>query len=165
MTIIDIGLGLSLLIGAYYGYKSGFLMELFALVAIILGVIGGFKLLGWAMILLSGKFDINAKFLPFVAFAVVFFLILFVINLLGKTTKAFVDQSFLGSADKAAGGLLGLLRTTFMFSVVFWIIDSLDISFITSFAEDSWLYPKIAGIAPVITDWIGSIIPLFKDVL
>ena len=53
MSGIDIALCIFILIGAYHGYKAGFLLELFSLVAVVLGVLGGFKLMGWAMVLLG----------------------------------------------------------------------------------------------------------------
>jgi membrane protein required for colicin V production len=162
---IDIAFALFILLGAYHGYKAGFLLELFALVAVVLGVLGGFKLMGWTMVHLGAKFNVGDKVLPYVAFALVFFLIVIVVNLLGKLIKASVDKSFLGSIDQAAGGLLGLLRTIFMLSVVLWIVDSLKLEFLSDWTADSWLYQIVAGFAPKFTDWISELLPAFKDVL
>lgn len=164
MSGIDIVLALFILLGAYNGYKAGFLLELISLFAVVLGVLAGFKLMGWAMILLEDKLNVGEKVLPYFAFAVVFLLVVIVVNLLGKLIKLSVDKSFLGSVDQAAGGLLGLLRTTFMLSIVLWIVDSLKFKFLSHWTEDSWLYPMVAGFAPKITDWISELLPVFKDV-
>lgn len=165
MSGIDIAFAVFILLGGYHGYKAGFLLELFSLLAVVLGVLGGFKLMGWTMVLLADRFNVDEKVLPYVAFAVVFLLIVIVVNLLGKLIKASVDKSFLGSVDQAAGGLLGLLRTTFMLSIVLWIVDSLEFKFLSHWTEGSWLYPMVAGFAPKITDWIGELLPVFKDVI
>ena len=164
MSGIDIVLGLLILLGAYHGYKAGFLMELFSLVAIVLGVLGGFKFMGWAMLLLAEKVDINEKVLPYFAFGAVFALIVISVNLLGKLISASIDKTFLGSADQVAGAVLGLLRTAFMFSIVLWIVDSLKFKFLAQWTDGSRLYPMVANIAPKFTDWISGFFPFFRDV-
>lgn len=164
MNGVDIFLALFILLGAYHGYKSGFLVELFSLVAVILGVLCGFKLMGAAMMLLSDKIDVNEKVLPYVAFIAVFLIVVIIVNLLGKLISASVNRSFLGALDKAAGGLLGLIRTIFMLSVVLWIVDALKLNFLPNWTEDSWLCPVIANVAPTFTIWISELLPVFKDV-
>ena len=72
MSIADIILCILLLIGVVAGYREGFLMELFSFLALLLGVLGGFKLLGWAMLYLGDHFDVGKDVLPYVAFFVVF---------------------------------------------------------------------------------------------
>lgn len=164
MSGLDICLALFILLGAYHGYKAGFLLELFSLFAVILGVLCGFKLMGSAMVLLAGKIDVSEKVLPYAAFIVVFLIVVSLVNLLGKLISASVNRSFLGAIDKAAGGLLGLLRTTFMFSVILWIVDALKLSFLPNWTEGSWLYPVIANFAPTLTLWISELVPFFKGV-
>ena len=164
MSGIDIVLALLILVGAYHGYKAGFLLELFSLVAVVLGVLAGFKFMGWAMVVLGEKVHINKDVLPYVAFAVVFIAVVIVVNLLGKLVKASVDKTVLGPLDDVGGALVGLVRTTFVFSIALWIIDSLKLTFISTWTEDSWLYPMVAGVAPKFTHWISGFFPFFKDV-
>ena len=164
MSGIDIVLGILILVGAYHGYKAGFLLELFSLVAIVLGVLAGFKFMGWAMVMLGEKVHINKDVLPYVAFAVVFIAVVIVVNLLGKLVKASVDKTLLGPLDDVGGALVGLVRTTFVFSIALWIVDSLKLSFFSEWTEDSWLYPMVAGVAPKFTHWISGFFPFFKDV-
>jgi membrane protein required for colicin V production len=161
---IDIVLGLLILIGAYHGYKAGFLLELFSLIAIVLGVLAGFKFMGWAMIVLGEKVHINQDVLPYVAFAAVIVAVVLVVNLLGRLVKASVDKSFLGPVDEVGGAVIGLVRTTFVFSIALWIVDSFKLGFISEWTEDSWLYPMVAGIAPKFSHWISGFFPFFKDV-
>ena len=164
MSGIDIVLGLLILLGAYHGYKAGFLLELFSLVAIVLGVLAGFKFMGWAMVMIGEKVHINKNVLPYVAFAFVFVAVVIVVNLLGKLVKASVDKTFLGPADEIGGAIVGLVRTTFVFSIALWIVDSLKLSFFSEWTENSWLYPLVAGLAPKFTHWISGVFPFFEDV-
>ena len=117
------------------------------------------------MVLLADQISVNKKILPYVAFAVVFIVIVITVNLLGKFVKTSLDKTILGSVDKVSGGLLGAVRTAFMLSVSLWIIDSLGPKFLSKWTEDSLVFYTIAGFAPKITGWIGDLIPAFGDVL
>lgn len=164
MSVADIALVIIILIGAYSGFKEGFLMELFSLMALLLGVLGGFKLMGWAMLLLAEEFNVDQKVLPYVAFGVVFLAIVIVVRLVGNLIKVSLDKSFLGKVDQVAGAFLGLIKTCFMLSVLIWLVDSLKISFPDRWTHNSWLLPGIASFAPRVTSWVGEFFPVFKDV-
>ena len=164
MSTADIALVLLILIGAIGGYREGFLMELFSFAAIILGILGGFKLMGEAMVLLTSEFDINETILPYIAFAVVFIAILIGVRLLGKLIKFSIDRTFLGTIDQAAGAGLGLLKAAFLLSVCLWIMDALDFELPEKWTENSWLLPRVESFAPQVTFWIGHYIPFFEDV-
>jgi membrane protein required for colicin V production len=164
LSALDIVLALLLVLGAYHGYKAGFLLEFFSLLAIILGVLGGFKLMGIAIVYLADRFNVDQKLLPYIAFGVVFILIVIVVNLLGKVIKASVAKTFLGGIDAIVGGLLGLLKTAFMLSITFWIVDSMNFKILSEWAQSSWLYPMVANFAPGLTRWISELFPVFRDV-
>src|SRR5688572_26074438 len=101
------------MIGAFTGYKEGFLVGLFSFLALVLGVLGGFKLMGWAMLFLASHFNVDEKVLPYFAFAAVFIVIVIAVRLLGSTLKASLDKTFLGRLDQFAGAILGLFKTAF----------------------------------------------------
>ena len=102
MKLIDIILLVIILGGAIQGFRSGFIVELFSLLGVLLGVLGGFKLMGFAMVMLTRRFNIDEKVLPYVAFAVVFLVIVIVVGLLGRMIKESVKQTMLGGADQMA---------------------------------------------------------------
>lgn len=164
MSYIDIALILFMVFGAYSGYKEGFLMELVSLLAILLGILGGFKLMGSAMVLLDQKFNIDEAVLPYIAFGAVFVIVVVLVTLLGRAIKASMDKSFLGRVDQSAGALLGFFKTAFMLSVGLWILHSLQINFPEKWTHEAWLYPKVSSLAPSVTDWISEYIPVFEDV-
>jgi membrane protein required for colicin V production len=163
MSTADIALVVFILIGAYSGYKQGFLLALFSLLGIFLGVLGGFKLMGWAMVVLADRFNVDQKVLPYFAFGIVFIGIVIVVSLIGRMIKLSLDKSFLGRVDEAAGALLGIVKTVFMLSVALWILDSLKVN-MEPWSKDSWLYPRVAIFAPKLTDWVAKLMPVFKDV-
>lgn len=164
MSPADIALVCLILFGTFRGYRAGFLMELFSLAAIILGVIGGFKLMGYAIVLLDAEFDINKTVVPYVAFAVVFIAILIGVNLLGKLIKMTIDKTFLGQVDQAAGAGLGLLKAVFLLSVSLWILEALDFDLPGTWTAESWLLPRVEAFAPSISAWLADYVPFFRDV-
>jgi membrane protein required for colicin V production len=165
LSSIDIALIAVIIIGAISGYREGFLMELFSFVALVLGVLGAFKLLGWAMLMLSDYFDVDKDILPYVAFGVVFLAIVIVVRLVGNMLKLSIDKSFLGRVDQIAGAGLGLIKTIFILSVLFWIAESLHYQLPDRWTEGSWLLPQVISFAPEIADWISEVFPIFRDVL
>lgn len=164
MSSADIALVIFILIGAIGGFRQGFLMELFSLAALLLGILGGFKLMGEAMVLLSDEFDINKTALPYIAFAVVFIAILIGVNLLGRLIKLSIDRTFLGTVDQAAGAGLGVLKAAFLLSVALWILSAVDMNLPEKWTDDSWLLPRIEAFAPLVTLWIGEYVPFFQDI-
>lgn len=165
MKLIDIILVAIVLGGAIQGFRSGFIVELFSLLGVFLGVLGGFKLMGAAMVMLTNRFNIDEKVLPYVAFAVVFIVIVIVVGLVGRMIKESVSKTLLGGADQMAGAVLGLIRSAFMLSVMIWIADALRFKALDQWADDSLLYPVFANFAPKVTDWVGDLVPFFRDVL
>ena len=156
MSTVDIVLIIVLIVGAVVGYKKGFLSELFTLLGIILGVLAG-------MLMLDEHYEINKHVLPYVAFGVVFLLVVVGISLLGKVFKSSLEKTILGSVDKIMGGLLGILKMAFMVSVLIWLFGALSIHVPETYDNGSWLYPTIARFAPAVTSWIGEIFPVFSD--
>jgi len=165
LSAIDILLAVFILGGAYGGYKDGFIVSLFSLFAIILGMLGGFKLMGLAMVFLSSHYNVDEKVLPYLAFAFVFLIIVISVSLLGKFIKASVGAlSPLRQLDKGVGALLGLVKVTFMLSIMLWIADSLKVQIPKQWTTNSWLEPLTANFAPKIANWINEFLPLFSDI-
>jgi membrane protein required for colicin V production len=160
----DIFLLLCCAAGAWNGYREGFLMELISLVAIILGVLGGFKLMGEGMLFLQDRFHADKSTLPYISFILIFVIIMIAVRMLGKMVKNSIDKSFLGTVDQSMGAGLGIFKTLFMASILLWIFDSLKVSPPADWTDDSWLYPFTAHLAPRTADWMGNYIPVFREI-
>jgi membrane protein required for colicin V production len=160
---MDIVLGVIFLVALISGYHHGFLRSLFSLLAIVLGILGGFKLMGLAMVTLSQYYTVDKHVLPYLAFGIVFLVIAILVGLAGRLLKSSLEKTLFGSADKPLGALLGVLKTAFMASVLLWLLDSLSLHLPGHWVEDSWLYPPTAQFAPRFTAWIGEFLPPFAD--
>lgn len=163
MSIIDIIIALVIVTGGFAGFKDGFIVSLFSLLGIVLGLLGGFKLMGLGMVYLSDNYNVDEKVLPYIAFTVVFIIIVVCVSLLGRVIKASINKTLLGQFDGVAGAFFGIVKTTFMLSIMFWIADSLRIEMPEQWTANSWLQPITANFAPKITNWIGEFLPIFDD--
>ena len=163
MNKLDIFIAVVFLFGAYRGYKNGFLMGLISLVAIVLGIFGGFKLMGEGMMLLQREFNADASVLPYISFLLIFILIVVGVKMIGKLLKASIDKTFLGTMDETMGAILGVFKWMFMMSVVLWILDSLELSPGTDWTENSILYPYATLFATELAGWVSGFLPFFKE--
>ena len=75
-----------------------------------------------------------------------------------------IDKNVLGRVDQIAGGVLGMIKIIFMASVVIWILNSIKMLPDKRWANESWLYPKVAAFAPKITNLLAGVIPAFKGI-
>jgi membrane protein required for colicin V production len=159
----DIVIAIILAVGTFLGYKRGFLMELFFLLAIVLGVFAGFKLMGLGVEYLTQKFNADKEVLPYISFLLIFVIVVLVVIFIGGRIKNSMDKTFLGRMDAIAGALLGLVKYAFSISIILWLVDSFKISLPTDWISDSKLYPFVAQVAPTFASFFGDFLPFFKE--
>ncbi|MFM9837090.1 MAG: CvpA family protein [Cyclobacteriaceae bacterium] len=164
MSKVDIVLAIILALGAYLGYRRGFLMELFFLLSIVLGIFVSFKLMRWGMEILQREFNADKTFLPYISFAIIFILVMVLVIFFGRRIKNLIDTGFLGKVDSLAGALLGMIKYAFCLSVIIWLAESLKIKFPESWNMGSQLYPLTAKFAHHLSGFLGSFIPFFKEI-
>lgn len=163
MSKADLVIAIILALGAFLGYKRGFLMELFFLVAIVAGVFLGFKLMGWGVEILAREFNADTKVLPYISFLIIFALVLVLVLFIGNRIKSSLDKTFLGRVDAVAGAALGILKYAFSISILIWIFESFKLDWLDSLAKDSVLYPWVASVAPGVASFFGDFLPFFKE--
>lgn len=136
-------------------------MELIAIMALILGIVGGFKLIHWGIDLLDDY--ITSEILPFLSFVLIFVGIVILVNVLGKLLKEVVHMTPLGSVDSLVGAMLGLLKWAFGLSVVIWIFSSFDIYLPSDSTSETSIYPIIVSFAPWLADKVAIIFPFLDQ--
>ena len=164
MNITDIVLAVPIIMGAFYGFRKGFVLEIVSILSLILGIIGGFHLLHWGISFLEEQFNIEGGYLPFLSFILIFLAIIILVNLLGKAVKGIIDLTPLGSVDNLVGGLLGALKWAFAFSVLIWLLTTFSIGIPEHLIVDSFLYPFVSMLAPKIIEYVSVLIPVTTDI-
>jgi membrane protein required for colicin V production len=160
---LDIAIAIIVAVGAITGYRRGFLMELFFLLSLVLGLLLGFKLMGAGVDYLAREFNADTEVLPYISFFIIFILVMVLVTLLGKSIKNSVDKTFLGQMDSWAGALLGLLKYAFMVSVIIWLLEAFHIAPPEEWKKESTLYPLAAQLAPALSGYFGEFLPFFKE--
>ena len=163
MNTTDIILLIIFGLAAYSGYKKGFIMEIIAVVAFILAIFGGFKLLHVGMEYVSKVYDGFGTFLPFVSFLVLFVLIIVIVNIAGNAIKKIIDWTPFGIIDNIAGAVIGVLKWALLLSIFIWVMSSLEINMPIFSSENSQILPYVADFATLTTDFISAIFPSFED--
>lgn len=164
MSKADIFILIFIIIGAWKGYKDGFLMGLITLLALVLGVFIAFKLTGEGMVFLQDEFNADKHALPYITFFIIFVIVVVLVTWLGKAIRASIDKTFLGRVDEIFGSLLGAFKVVFMLSVMLWIIDSFKLTVPKHLTEDSYLYPFTVHFAPSLARGLASILPFLREI-
>jgi len=162
MPTVDVILIVILLLGAWSGYRKGLILEIVAIVAFILAVIGGFKLLDTGMEIISSFYDGMGSFLPIAAFFLIFVLVILVVTVVGKAIKKFIDWTPLGFMDNIAGSVLGVFKWALAISILIWIGSAMGVEMPQTAVKNARIFPLVEGVAPKVGVWIGSVFPSFN---
>jgi len=138
-------------------------MELVGIIALVLAVLGAFRLLQAGMEFLNNYIPEYSNFIPFIAFIGIFIGILILVNLIGKFTKKFLDLTILGAFDNFAGAIIGIFKWAFLVSIVLWLSLQVNLTIPDRLTEKSYLYPYILDFAPTVGNYISAIFPFASD--
>jgi membrane protein required for colicin V production len=151
--------------GAMGGFRKGFILEIITLLALILAVIGGFHFLHWGMSVLSDNFQLSGRFLPFLAFILIFVAIIAIVNAIGQALKKIIHMAFLGGIDRIAGAVLGALKFVFLFSILIWVFQVFGVEIPQHLQDDSFFYTYVVALAPATVEIFSFIIPASSDLM
>ncbi len=126
MNYVDIVLFLLLAYGAWRGFKKGLIISIFSALALFAGLYGGIHFSDYAAQLLKNTFNLSAEWLPFASFALTFLAILVAVYLLGKAITKALKLVMLGTLNKIAGGIFGVLKMALIVSVSLLILHPLN---------------------------------------
>jgi membrane protein required for colicin V production len=162
---IDIIIAIPLLIGALSGFRKGLILEIAGFLALILGLIGGIKLLDFGIRFLSENFHIQSSWLPVIAFLLIFIVIILIVHSIGWILKKMMSLIFLGWIDRISGAVLGVLKWAFTVSALIWLFSHIGMEISEQNKADSLLYPYVVAFAPKVFSWISEIFPSFTVLL
>lgn len=163
VNIFDVILLIPLVIGAIGGFKTGLIREIFSILAFVLGLIAGFKLLHMGMDWLRDTFDLHGDWLPLIAFLMIFVVVVILTNAVGKLLQKVAGMTFLGIFDKIGGAVIAVFKWALGVSVVLWLLNNFSIDLPQSWTEDSLIYPYLMPMTEVVTEYIGKVLPFASD--
>ncbi|MBF9255269.1 CvpA family protein [Pontibacter sp. 172403-2] len=162
MSTFDIFLAIPIAFGAFMGFRKGLLLELISLVALVLAILGGLKLLDTALPVMESFIGDVHGLLPFVTFLVVFVGIVLLVRLVGLLLKKVVDFTPFGLFDNVLGAILGALKWCVALSLLLYVADIAGISITKETADASVVYPVVLKTTPFALDILSYVLPFVK---
>jgi membrane protein required for colicin V production len=160
--LIDIVFIVLLIIAIVKGYRKGVIIAVFSLFAIIAGLAAAIKLSLVTAYWMKDAIQVGAKWLPIIAFAVVFIVVVLLVRLGASLLEKTAELVLLGWVNKVAGIVLYIALYTVMLSVILFYAEKVNLIAESTIAS-STTYGFIQPWGPKAMNAIGALIPVFKD--
>jgi membrane protein required for colicin V production len=162
LLMIDIVFAILMVMAAIKGYQKGLIVAVFSVLAYIVGLAAALKLSVVVAGYLDAGTNINSKWLPIISFAIVFFAVVIVVNLLAKWVQKTFEMAYLGWVNRILGVAIYALLYSIIYSVVLFYTEKINV-LAPETIKSSVVLPWIKPIGPAVIDSLGKVIPLFKD--
>jgi membrane protein required for colicin V production len=144
------------------GWRKGLIRALFSVVCGLIGLAAAVKLSAVLAIHMKSDLHITSRWLPVIAFVLVFVLIIVMISWAGKLLDKLIKLILLEWLNKLGGILLFLLLYLSIYSIV--LFYGTQTHFISKEAvKDSHFYSLIAPFGPSVIRFVTGFIPYGQD--
>jgi membrane protein required for colicin V production len=126
MSWIDLILVIPLAWAAFKGFKKGLVIEVFSLLALIVGIYGGIHFSDYVADWIENDLKVKTDFMPVISFAVTFLGIVVAVYFLGKAVERVVNMVAMKLVNKLLGLAFGILKVGLILSVILVFADSID---------------------------------------
>lgn len=160
--MLDLVLAVLLIIAIFKGVKRGLIISVFSVVGLIVGLVAAMKLSAVAAAYLKGTVNVSARWLPIIAFIVVFLIAVLLVRLGANALEKTVKIAMLGWLNRLGGIILFVTLYTLIFSVALFYGSKINLISAEAI-QASKTYRYIQPWGPWAIDTIGSVIPIFKN--
>ena len=160
--LIDFTFAALIILAIIKGYQKGLILAVFSIIAFIIGLAAALKLSAVVAEHLKNSINVSAKWLPFIAFALVFFVVVVLVRLGAKLIEKTFQAVMLGWLNRIGGILLYAALYLIILSILIFYAEKMQL-LQPATIQASVTYKFIQPWGPVIMDNIGRLIPLFKD--
>lgn len=159
---IDIIVIVLLVWALFKGLRKGLIVGVFSFLAFLIGLAAAIKLSAIAANYIGENVNISQRWLPFIAFAIVFLIVVLLVRLGAKALEGVVNVALLGWANKLGGFLFFALLYLFIFSVLLFYAAQLHL-INDSTVQASVTYFYLQPLGPKIINGLGVVLPFFKN--
>jgi membrane protein required for colicin V production len=159
---IDLVVVVLLVLALIKGWRKGFIVGVFSFLAFIIGLAAAIKLSAIAADYIGASVNISQRWLPVVAFAVVFLAVVLLVRLGAKALEGVVAVAMLGWANKLGGIVLFALLYLFVFSILLFYVTQVHL-INEETAQASVTYSYLQPLGPKVINALGVILPFFKN--
>jgi len=159
---IDIIFIILMLVAVIRGGSRGLIVAVFSLLACIIGLAAAIKSSVVVAGYLQSEGHIHSKWLPILAFLVVFIAVVLLVRWIANLIEAAVDIAFMGWLNKMAGAVLYIALFISVYSVILFYGTRAHIISPNAIAS-SVVYRFVEPWGPTVINAIGKIIPVFRN--
>jgi membrane protein required for colicin V production len=160
--LIDLVFAVIMILACIKGFRTGFIIAFFSIIAFIVGLAAALKLSSIVAVRLSENVDVSARWLPVISFVVVFLVVVILINVGAKLLQRSFEFALLGWVNKIGGIILFVLLYGIIYSIILFYLVQLHLVKVETI-QDSQAYPYIQPLGPAVMNKLGDIIPVFRD--
>ena len=160
--MIDIIFAIIMVMAIIKGYRKGLVVAVFSIVAYIIGLAAALKLSTVVAGYLQHNVNVSNKWLPFISFALVFLVVVILVNWAGKLIQETFEMAMLGWLNRIGGVVFYAALYIIIFSIFLFYAEKIHLISDDSF-KNSATYSFVKPWGPVVIDGFGNIIPLFKE--
>ena len=151
MNYIDILILIPLLYAGWKGFKHGLIIEVFTLLALVVGLYAGIHFSDYIAGVLKNSLSWRSKYVPVVAFTITFLGVGAMVYFAGKAIEKVVKITGLTPINKGLGIFFSILKMLYFISVILVLIES---------SVHVFLFSKLEFIFPI--NMIFSFISVFS---
>lgn len=160
--LIDIITIILLAMALFKGLRKGLIVALFSFFAYLIGLAAAIKLSALVANYIGTNVEVSQRWLPFIAFFVVFTIVVILVRLGAKAIEGAVRMMMLGWLNRLGGALFYILIYFFIYSILLFYATQLQL-LKTETIKASATYGFIAPMAPKAIAILGAAIPFFRD--
>lgn len=160
--VIDVIVVVLIIMAAIKGYRLGLIAGIFSYLAFVVGLAAAMKLSAIFASRIKEVIAVSDKWLPFLAFVVVFLFVAILVKWLAKLLQSVFDKVMLGWLNRAGGVLFFVLLYISVFTIFLFYLDQMQL-LPQSAVSASQTYVHVQPVGRFAVDKLGYIIPLFKD--
>ncbi|MBK7121660.1 MAG: CvpA family protein [Chitinophagaceae bacterium] len=160
--LIDLTFAILLVIAIVKGYQKGFIIAVFSIIAFIIGLAAALKFSAAVAAWLQNSISISAKWLPFIAFAIVFIAVVLLVRMGAKLIEKSFQVIMLGWLNRIGGIILYAALYIIILSIFIFYAQKLQV-LQPAVIESSQTWHLIEPWGPIVIDNFGRVIPVFKD--
>ena len=126
MNYIDILILIPIIYAAWKGFKHGLIIEVFTLLALVVGLYAGIHFSDYAAGVLKNTFSWHSKYVPVVSFTITFLAVGAMVYFGGKAIEKVVKATGLTPINKGFGIFFSVLKMIYFISIIIVLIESYD---------------------------------------
>ena len=126
MNILDLIVIAILIWSIVNGFTKGFVVQVFSLAALIIGVFCAYKFSHFVAGFIADSLSTDPTFTNIIAFTITFIGVWILVYMLGKIIHQIVQTVMLGIFNRILGAIFAFLKTAFVLGIMLIVFESLN---------------------------------------